>query len=86
MTFGSYSRKTIGGVEVRSGAVFPMGTAIRWEIAARCVSVDPEEYVGMVLVDGKIVMETEPMPANDPGRAWDQARFELVTRLQTLGN
>lgn len=78
-----YSRKSIGGVEVRPGAVWTMHLQnLRFRGQVRCLSAEPESYVAELILGGKVLMTTDPQTSYDKAeRALQQAVFARVAAL-----
>ncbi len=78
------SRRFVGSVEIKPGAVITHNPnmELRFTARARCESVDPDVWIGEVVLDGRVVLQTEPV--SDYGVAGQQAERLLVDRMIAL--
>lgn len=71
----------IGGREVRVGEQWPQRLpGMSFELTVRCVSVQPERYVGVISFDGERLLETTPV--TDFDKAVTDARTALRKRVR----
>jgi hypothetical protein len=79
--FQPMSRVTIGGVEVTPGATwnYPRHATIRAH--ARCVSVRPDRFAGVVTMGTVTILETEAMETTQPFDAAQAALDALAHAL-----
>lgn len=84
MTFGISSSRTIDGVEIQPGAVISADPnfQLRFSVQTICETVEPDSWRGQVLLNGTVIIRTEPVASRD--KAIATAKDELIKRFSTI--
>lgn len=80
------SRRFVGGVEIVPGAVatFRPHLDLPLCIRTRCESIDPDAWIGELLLGSRIVHQTDPLPTHEQaGRAAETFLHERLAALLT---